>query len=115
MFLEYSKFIGSIIGIVGGFALMLGAFSKKSSAPQWSKKALFLAGLCFLAWGSLIFIKSNYEQTITARNLRLMEHYKTILGGLGLGILITLFLSGELSFKKCGKKRIEDNRENPKT
>ena len=47
MFLEYSKFIGSIIGIVGGFALMLGAFSKKSSAPQWSKKPYFLQGFAF--------------------------------------------------------------------
>ncbi|MBI5676119.1 MAG: hypothetical protein HZC48_09905 [Nitrospirae bacterium] len=58
---------------------------------------------------------SNYETTMTARNIRLMEHYKTILGGMGMGILITLFLSGELSFKKWGKKRIEDNTKDQKT
>lgn len=59
MFWEYSKLIGSLIGIAGGVAFMIGAFSKKTSAAVWSKKALFLAGLCFVAWGTLIFYKSN--------------------------------------------------------
>lgn len=115
MFWEYSKLIGSLIGIGGGVALMIGAFSKRSSAAAWSKKALFLAGLCISAWGVLIFIKSNYETTMTARNIRLMAHYKTLLGGIGLGILITLFLSGQLSFKKRERKTTEKNNEDTKT
>lgn len=100
MFWEYSKLITALIGIGGGFALIIGSFSKKSSAAKWSKIALFFAGLCISAWGALIFIKSNYETTMTARNIRLVEHYKTLLAGVGMGILITLFLSGQLRFKK---------------
>lgn len=115
MFWEYSKLITALIGIGGGVALMSGSFSKKTSAARWSKKALFFAGICIAAWGALIFIKSNYETTMTVRNIRLMEHYKTILGGVGMGILITLFFSGELSFKKWGKNRIEDNKQDSKT
>ena len=52
---------------------------------------------------------------MTARNIGLMEHYKTILGGVGIGILLALFLSGELTFKKWGTKTIKDNNENKKT
>jgi len=48
-------------------------------------------------------------------NIGLMEHYKTTLGGVGIGILLALFLSGELTFKKWGTKTIKDNTENKKT
>jgi hypothetical protein len=70
---------------------------------------------CLSLLGVLIFMKSNYETTMTARNIGLMEHYKTILGGVGIRILPALFLSDELTFKKWGTKTIKNKNENRKT
>lgn len=114
MFWEYHDIVIALIKIVGGILLILGSFSKKSTPSKWSKKALFLAGLCAFASGALFFIKLNYGTVMSTRNLRLIGLYKASLGGITLGILITLFLSGELSFKKSRKSRPEDSKENLK-
>ena len=100
MFWEYSKLITALIMICGGIALMIGSLSKKSSAESWAKKALFFAGLSAVAKGILSTIKINYEAAMTAQHLRLIERYGTLLAGLTLGILLTLFGSGELNLKK---------------
>jgi hypothetical protein len=108
MFWAYSKFIisliATILGIGGGFILMLGAFSRKSSAAKWAKRALFFAGLSSFVYGSLILIKFICGTAMTAANIKLIEYYKAFFGGISIGVLITLFLSGELSFKKWRTK-----------
>ncbi|MBI5674748.1 MAG: hypothetical protein HZC48_02815 [Nitrospirae bacterium] len=109
MFWEYSKLILIEIGV--GLVLMIGAFSKKSSAVRWAKRILFFAGLSGLISGVLGMIKIYYSSTMTARHLNLLAHYKTLLGGLTLGFLITLFASGELSKKKWSKPKSKNNEE----
>lgn len=89
---------------------MLGTLSKKSSAASWAKKALFFSGLSALTKGILSVTKIFYATAITAQHLKLIEHYGTLLGGLTLGILLTLFGSGELSFKKWKKAKLDNNK-----
>jgi hypothetical protein len=63
---------------------------------------------------------SSYFHQIKLWNNNDYKKYKTYgtlqntLGGVGIGILLALFLSGELAFKKWGTKTIKDNNENKK-
>jgi hypothetical protein len=115
MFWGYSKLIIALILVGGGVALMIGALSRKSSTASWAKKALFFSGLSALTKGILSMTKIFYAPSITAQHLKLIERYGIFLGGLTLGILLTLFISGELSFKKMKKAKIEDNKNEAKT
>jgi len=64
--------------------------------------------------GVLIFIKSNYENNNDYKKYRTYVTLQNNSRGVGIGILLALFLSGELTFKKWGTKTIKDNNENKK-
>ena len=99
-----NELITSLIGIVGGFALMLGALTKRTSANIWPKKALFFAGLSTLAWGGLIAVKTIYAATLTVNCLKLIEHYKTFGAGFSLGILLYSICVWRTESQKMEKK-----------
>jgi hypothetical protein len=101
--MSYSKFIFSLIGIGCGLLLIVGSITKKSITAIWSKRALFFAGLCALGWGILLMIKITIGPSMKPTAIKYLEHYRLILSRLTLGILITLFISGELSFRKWKK------------
>ena len=103
MLWEYSKYLSAIIGIAGGIAILVAALRKESEAANWARKALSLAGLCGVAWGILLLLCQTYSPVMADRTFYLLDHYKAVVGGTGIGILITLFLSGELSFRKWQK------------
>jgi hypothetical protein len=87
-------------GIIGGLSLLIGPRLKGSSRPRWVIRASSVAGILFFAWGSIITIQLMWGANLSARFRNLIEHYEVVLGCTGLGILITLFISGELRFRK---------------
>ena len=94
-----SHIISTAVGIVGGLLLLIGPRLRAVSRPRWVSKALSIAGLLAIAWGCLIFIQLRWESSLSLRLLYYVKHFKVVLGCTGLGILITLLISGEL-FRK---------------
>jgi len=109
MLWEYSRHLYAIIGVAGGIALMIGSLSSKSTAARWAKRALFLAGFSVLVWGLLFLFCLTYSSAMPDTVFYLLDHYKAVVGGTSIGILVTLFLSGELNLRKWLTK----NRHNP--
>lgn len=115
MFWEYSKLITASIKIGGGLVLMIGAFSRNSSAARWTKRILFFAGLSALMSGIMEMIKIYYIASMTALQLKFLDYNKTLLGGLTLGFLLALLAAGELSLTKWKRTKIKNNKEEAKT
>jgi hypothetical protein len=92
--------ITSIIKIVGGIILVTQAKNKKAAAAAWSKKVLALSGLtAFLA--GLFFVFLMYTgKALPSSIIGYINYYKTLLDGATLGLLLSLFWSGELSLNK---------------
>ena len=106
MFEMNIKYIYPIIGIVGGTALIIGSIKKRPNVAAWSRIAVRLAGFFSIIWGIMIIIQMSHIITNVIAG-RLIQSFKTFFGGIGVGILITLFLSGELSFSKWKNKIIK--------
>lgn len=82
---------------------IIGSKKSKSDAPVWSKRALFLAGLFAITCGLLVIILNNQIVPLNTIARRLFQSFRTFIGGMAVGILISLFLSSELSFIKKHK------------
>ena len=94
------RYIYSIVGICGGLALIIGSIKGSPNMAGWSGRAMRLAGFIAMIWGFLIIAQLNHIVAVNTIAGRLIQVSKTFIGGMGVGILITLFLSGELSFKR---------------
>jgi hypothetical protein len=100
-----SELICAVLGYICGLILLIGPNIRKRSNPQWVLRALSLSGLFVIAWATTIIIKIYGDSFLTSKTLNLVKQYKPLFGGVTIGILITLFMSGELSFKKWKRKR----------
>src|SRR4051794_14821463 len=77
-----------------GFVLFFGPFTKKGrSASHWMRVALWLSGLSFVVWGGF-GLKLQFGSLSPGQHSQLL-YLKSVLGGIGVGILLLLFLSGE--------------------
>ena len=99
------KLICAVLGFICGLILLVGPNIRKRPNPQWVLQALSLAGLFAIAWAASIIIKIYGDSVLTSKTLNLVKQYKPLFSGLTIGILLTLFMSGELSSKKWKRKR----------
>jgi hypothetical protein len=79
-------------------------FPNQKQAPRYPLKNPPFLPLPFRTQADTNKSARQEQARVTTRNIRLMEHYKTIPGAMGMGILITLCLSGELGFKKWNNR-----------
>lgn len=103
MSLENIDYIYIVIVIIFGLTFIFGSIKSKSNAPVWSKRALFLAGLCAITSGLLVIILNTQIVPLNTTVRRLIQSFRPLIGGMTVGILITLLLSSELSFTKKHK------------
>jgi len=73
---------------------------------QWVIKAQRLAALSAIAWAILHILEEVWSASLDVGVLSYMKLYSSILFGLCLGILLTLWISGQLS--KTGDKNETD-------
>ncbi len=104
MFLEI---IYPVSVIIIGLTFIIGSTKSKSDTPVLAKKAFFLSGLFAITCGILVIIMNNQIVPLNVIAKRLIEQLRTFIGGMAVGILITLFLSGDISFIKK-RKAIKD-------
>jgi len=94
--------ISGIGGIVGGVLMMLTPRTSKTKYAKWANKTLIMAGTVAIVWGVLILTSFYGSNIIDPRFIKLMDHYRTFLGGLWLGVILTLLFAGQF-------KRVPDH------
>jgi hypothetical protein len=101
-----------LIEIMGGIFFAVGTLGGKWT---WSKTVLFFVGLECLTTGIMGFVKLQYAASLTYHQLTLINHYRAVLSGLIVGMLVTLLVTGQLSLKRKksekqkGGKELVDN------
>ena len=100
MDLSISGIVPAVLEIIGGLALAIGPRLKNYSRPKWVLTALLITGLSAMLGGLLFFIRFFFASSLDARTLYQIRHFRSFFGGVGLGTLLTLYISGELSFRK---------------
>ena len=82
--------------LLGGVALCFAPFTARGRvAPYWVRVALWLLCPFAVAWSVLGFILLFRATFLPAHAYNFVRHIKTLLGGVGIGILLLLFASGE--------------------
>jgi len=99
-----TELISAVLGFICGLVLLIGPHFRKRPNPQWVLRALSLSGLFVIAWATTIIIKICWSSTLTPKALNLVKQYRPLFSGVSIGILLTLFMSGELNLKKWGKR-----------
>ncbi len=95
-----SEIVTAILEIMGGLALAIGTRLKNYGRPQWVLTALLITSLSAIIGGLLFFVRFGFSSSLDAGTLIKIKHFRPFFGGVGLGTLLTLFISGELSPQK---------------
>jgi hypothetical protein len=96
-----TNYILLIIIMVCGLALTLaiGTVKNMPSAPAWSRTAVRIAGSCAILWSVLKAIQMAHIVMHNTVAGRLLQYYKVFSGGMVVGILITVYMSGAFDKK----------------
>jgi hypothetical protein len=62
---------------------------------RWVRVAFWMIGLSGVAWAVLELIMVLHGHSFSRATYHLLEHYRTLLSGVGIGLLSLFFLSGE--------------------
>jgi hypothetical protein len=98
-----------LIIIAGGIVLLFMYFRNRKVTPSWPWRTVGLMGLSTSIFGALGFILNNYHTHFSARDVRILCGQRGIFGGLAIGMLIVLCLSGEI--KKLSQQGNREVRE----
>lgn len=84
-----------VAGIIMGLDLIF-APRKSKGRPKWVIRAHSLAGLLSIIWAGLTIVEEVWAASLGANIISLMKQYDSIIFGLCWGVLLTLWLSGQL-------------------
>jgi len=88
--------VSSGVAFLGGIAFLRCSFNSRGRvAPHWMRVALWLTSLVAVAWSALGFTLAFYSGALSEHASFAIRNTKTLLTGMGIGILILLFASGE--------------------
>lgn len=98
----------STAGIIAGASLIINSRQIKAK-PKWVIKAHSLAGLFAILWSLLTIAEETWGKSLTDQNLEALKMYDSIFFGLCSGVLLTLWLSGQLTLTN-DQERTEQNK-----
>jgi hypothetical protein len=96
--------VSLIIVAIGSVWLMVDAV-RKHRIPTWARRALALAGVLLLSWSVASFLLDTHSTLTPPKLISFVGFVRSQIGGIGLGIIITLFMSGALS-----KRNFQDDK-----
>ena len=83
-------------GLLGGLLFFVGSFTASTrEEPHWVRMALRLSGFFFIAWSLLGFLLLLESDALSKITVLCIHNIKVLIGGMGVGILVLLFVSGE--------------------
>ena len=97
----------AVLFVVSLGAIVLCAFpfaNSGRSAPRWVGRAFVVAGVCILAWSILGLLLLTQAIALSAAAQQWLYEAKTRVGALGIGVLVTLFISGQLTKRSAPAK-----------
>ena len=82
--------------LVGGLALSVAPFTHSArTSPHWTRVALWICGPVTTGWGALGLTLLFAWPSLSRSTYDLIVHFKTLFAGMGVGILVLLFASGD--------------------
>jgi TRAP-type C4-dicarboxylate transport system permease small subunit len=93
--------------IIGGL-VFLNRLPREKERPKWVIKAHCLAALLAIVWAILTVIEKVWGTTLSNTALSYVKLYDSIIFGLCFGILLTLWLAGQL-IQRNGEKETKRN------
>ncbi len=83
-------------GVLGGLALFVAPFTHGGRrSPRWTRIALWICGPVSAAWGALGLVLMLAWQGLSRESYDLVVHFRAFFAGIGVGLLVLLFASGE--------------------
>ena len=74
--------------------------SRRQQALPWSKFAIMLLGLSVTCWSVLGFAGLWFGPSSSRSAIYLLNYFKTLAGGIGVGIFLTLWIAGEMKITR---------------
>ena len=93
------------VGILGLFVLVLFVVARES--PLWARCTFLGFGILVVAYGTLGYLLEHYRATLADPARAYLDHYRTLLGGVAIGVLATLAISSQI--KQLMKHRRKSN------
>jgi len=81
-----------IVGLVFGVVLFVAA----RQSPLWARCSFLGLGILAVAYGTLGYFLEHYRAVLAYSARAYLDHYRTLLGGVAIGILATLAVSGQI-------------------
>jgi hypothetical protein len=103
------KVIAGFIKLIGGIIFIIGSRSNRYKVPKWSSSAIMLAGLSALISGILSLILAFRGSYLDANIFRLIISFRTFTGGFCVGVLVVLFIAGQLKLSKGEISKSEEH------
>src|SRR5438477_12004694 len=91
------------VGILGLFVLVLFVVARES--PLWARCTFLGFGILVVAYGTLGYLLEHYRATLAYPARAYLDHYRTLLGGIAIGVLATLAISGQIKQVMKYRKR----------
>jgi uncharacterized membrane protein HdeD (DUF308 family) len=104
----YNHFVFGIVIIISGIMMIIGSMRSKSQSTKWAARSFMTAGVGGIVLGILVFCLFFGAAYFSSITITLLDHYKTLLTGFEVGIIVTLAIGGQLKISQR-KKKSEDN------
>ena len=83
------------VGILG-FAFGVTVFVAARQSPFWARCSFLGFGILALAYGALGYFLEHYRATLAYSPRAHLDHYRTLLAGVAIGVFATLAISGQI-------------------
>lgn len=95
------KLMALLAATIGGIILLRSVVVKEDRVgPLWVKQATGLCAVCILMWCAGTFFLTARESSMAPKVVSVITLLKTMVGGIGAGMLITLLMSGSLKRRR---------------
>src|SRR5207253_6719169 len=81
-----------ILGLVFGVVLFVVA----RQSPLWARCSFLGSGILVIAYGALGYLLEHHRATLAYPARAYLDHYRTLLGGIAIGVVATLAISGQI-------------------
>jgi len=92
-----------LVGILGLFGPVVFVVARRS--PLWARCSFLGFGILVVAYGTLGYLLEHHRATLAYPARAYLDHYRTLLGGVAMGVVATLAISGQIKQLMKHRKR----------